>query len=181
MQEEKSSRFGSWRTIIIVIQSIVIFFLSVSALNNAVKAESWEDLYYGMYRRNIVLQNNMTLRYFDTYEEMQGWVNQWVYKEYFSVTGVRRSIDDVLNLVKTGSPLWSCSDFAEKMVKDGRKDGYYLSECLVDYEGKVYGIEVSSSKNHAGVLAVCDGSYWFIEPQTAQIVFIVDRKPTQVR
>lgn len=112
---------------------------------------------------------------FEDYEELEGWVLDWVkinkpmVVEFF---GFGLLVSGNSELAERYA---DCDNFAEAMQRDALRDGHRLSEALVDSSGAVYGVKVSQYSDHAGNLAVAGGVYYFIEPQTGEIVRIVNR------
>ena len=116
-------------------------------------------------------------RHFATYEEMSTWVIDWTaYKLPIIIGSPNSPLQFAVRAPELHSDYWGCDDIAEAMQRDALWDGYIVSTALVDRDGCVYGVRVSTLANHAGVLATVDSTYWFIEPQTGSITKIVERK-----
>jgi hypothetical protein len=112
-------------------------------------------------------------RSFDTVEEMTQWVSQWnanqkpIVAEFFGLQiGLRNG--------EKYSAYYDCDDFAEAMQRDALKDGFLISVCLIDSTGKLHGVPVTAA-NHAGCITVTENYYWFIEPQTGEMIKLIMR------
>ena len=166
-----------WKNLLIVCLGVLLVGTSVNSCILAWRATKYEGLYIKTYRELVVTEKALRLKEFESYDSMEDWVRNWVRKRFISLTGIVDSIENTVHYLTTGEYLWACSDIAEEMARDARMEGYLVSECLVDGEGKVYGVKVSIIGNHAGCLTHVEGYYWYIEPQTSKIVKIVSRRP----
>lgn len=163
---------------------VLALLLIVSIYSNMQQSHKWEELNntVAMQAESIVLQaqtikNLRNPQHFESFEEMQQWVRNWTLTKLPIVIGESNSQWQVtLRASDLHSDYWGCDDIAEAMQRDALKDGYVLSKALVDYEGKVYGVKVSTLANHAGNLASTEKAYWFIEPQLGTITKIIDRE-----
>lgn len=167
-----------WKDLTIVLLVVVLIGTSVNSCIVGNRAIKYEGLYIRTYEELVVAERALRLKGFEDYSTMEAWVHNWVRKKFISLTGIVDTVENTLNYLLTGSYLWVCSDIAEEMVRSARMEGYLVSECLVDGNGKVYGITVSKLGNHSGCLAHTDGYYWYIEPQTGSIVRITSRYET---
>ena len=167
-----------------VVIGVLAVLLIVSVYSNMQQNREWDELNQtvSMQSESLILQaqtirNLRNPQHFESFEEMQQWTRNWVLTKLPIVIGDSNS---PWQLTLRGSDLhsdyWGCDDIAEAMQRDALKDGYILSKALVDYEGKVYGVKVSSVGNHAGNLGSTEGAYWFIEPQLGTITRIVARE-----
>ena len=110
---------------------------------------------------------------FESTQELQAWINNWVITrmpiviEYFGVSIALRG--------EKYSIYQDCDDFAEAMQRDALKDGYLISVILIDSSGTIFGIKVTNLANHAGILAVAENTYWYVEPQLGTMVKIARR------
>ena len=114
-------------------------------------------------------------RNFEDYTALKAWVDNWE-----SVNKPIAVGDGKRSFVLTGSSVvsseyWDCDDVADAMQRCAMTDGYMMSVVLVDRGGKVYGIRVSSIVNHAGCMAVAEGTYYYVEPFTGEITKITER------
>lgn len=123
----------------------------------------------------IDLRSKLQPRDFESVEELQMWAYKWnrenmpVFVEFLGLTVMLAGDEDLATRYA------DCDNFAEAMQRDALWDGYRVSEALVDSYGAVYGAYVSPYGNHDGCLAVAGNAYYFIEPQTGEIVFIINR------
>lgn len=112
---------------------------------------------------------------FTTLTELRSWVYNWIATKLPVIVGSSNgSWQLTLRTSELRSNYWGCDDISDAMQRDALRDGYVLSTALVDYEGKIYGVKVGTP-SHTGILASVEGSYWYIEPQTGEMVKIVDR------
>lgn len=125
--------------------------------------------------RLVEAREALVPRQFESYDAMEAWVDEWVDEHKFVVWGVGNwyyVADDKGTLF---SDYWDCDDPAEAMARDARIDGYLVNECLVGAGGKVCGVKVSDAEFHAGCMATADNVYYYIEPQSGEIVRIINR------
>lgn len=114
-----------------------------------------------------------SFRNFESEQALRDWTNRWVVTrmpiviEFFDTSFTLRG--------ETYSMYQDCDDFAEAMQRDALRDCYLLSIAPLNKDGMIYGVKVSEFGNHAGTLAMTDNAYWYIEPQTGQLVRITGR------
>jgi len=119
-------------------------------------------------------RKKLVSRDFESYEELEVWVARWeienkpVFLEFLGMSLAIGGNEDAFGRYK------DCDDVAEAMQRDAFLDGYRMSVALVDAHGVYYGVNIGYA-NHAGNLAVAGGAYYYIEPQTGEIVFIIQR------
>jgi len=112
-------------------------------------------------------------RNFESLEALQSWVSNWqatrmpIVLEFFGT--------DLILREQKYSEYFDCDDFAEAMQRDALRDNYLTSVALVDGEGRVFGTKVTNLEDHAGIIALTDNFYWYVEPQTGSIVKITRR------
>lgn len=123
----------------------------------------------------VEVRKKLVPKQFESYEELAGWVAEWEVEnkplvvEFFNKTYVLRGNDELY------SAYWDCDDISEAMQRDAIKDGYLMSVAVVGEGGYLYGVRVSEYEYHAGNMAVAGNAFYFIEPQTGEIVRIVGR------
>ena len=121
------------------------------------------------------LQDSLGLCEFESAEQLEQWTKNWMWGEMYGLTGVWDfGFRNLLELIAAQKLKYTCVDIAERFVRDARNDGYLVSECLVDSNRMVYGIEVGAvSGNHVGILARADGHYYYVEPQFGTVTYLV--------
>ncbi len=75
-------------------------------------------------------------------------------------------------------PRWDCDDMANWLVDEAEKDGYRLMEAPVSTYGYIFGdIYVGPVSKwpdkHVGVWTRIGNAYWYIEPQTRNMTYLV--------
>lgn len=112
-------------------------------------------------------------RNFESEQELRSWVNSWVLTK---MPIVLEAFGTTLELRGQKYSMYQdCDDFAEAMQRDALRNGFLMDRALVNSEGCIYGVKVSNFSNHNGNTAIADNAYWFVEPQTGQIVRITSR------
>jgi len=118
-----------------------------------------------------LVESKTRYRNFENEQALRDWVNRWMLTrmpialEFFGT--------DIILRGEKYSMYFDCDDLTEAIQRDALYDGYLLSKALVDREGCVYGVNVTDFKEHTGAVAVAGNAYWYIEPQTGQIAYIV--------
>lgn len=110
---------------------------------------------------------------FESAEALEQWASHWtlfkmpIVVEFLNTDAVIRG--------QTYSAYYDCDDLAEAMQRDALRDGYLMSEALVDESGMIYGVKVTNLVSHAGNMAIADNAYWYVEPTTGKVVHIIGR------
>ena len=169
-----------WQTILAIALCLAVIKLGnsyASAVNERNKVQAdYEWATESLQRSTALLaetRKKLVGHQFDSFEDLKAWVDGWVSNNRPTVVSFLGRNYVVVGNSELYSDYWDCDDIAEAMQRRADLDGYLLSVVLVDTQGCVYGIKVSGEGGHVGCLAVTDGYYWFIEPQTGQIVRII--------
>ena len=126
---------------------------------------------------NMVAELRKTLaresfRNFKSEQELRSWASNWV------LTKMPLVIEFLGTDIKLRGEKYSryqdCDDLAEAMQRDALKDGLLMSVALIR-DGTMYGVKVTDLSPHAGIVAMADSTYWYVEPQFGTVVKIVER------
>ncbi len=171
-----------WRGVLLAVLGVLLCFVGVNYALIKGEVETLEDsnarLIETLENQTAVildLRGKLQPRDFESLDELQRWVSKWnmehmpVFVEFLGLAVLTGGDEDL------AARYADCDNFAEAMQRDALWDGYRVSVALVDSYGTVYGAYVSQVGNHAGNIAVAGNAYYFIEPQTGEIVFIINR------
>ena len=149
-----------------------------------------------LYRQNVALQEELTRtqqtlvtqtqlivelrklsvpKEFGSLDELTQWVNNWEKSNKPIVVSILNHTFALAGNTELYSRYWDCDDISEAMQRDALRDGYLMSIALIDGNGVLCGVKVSDLGYHAGNSAVAGNGFYFVEPQTGEIVFIVRR------
>lgn len=145
--------------------ALIILCLTLAVNYVVVRAErdSLQEIAVSQTQLIVELRQELAKEWldFDSLGELQLWVSDW----------------RMWNIESLGTPFsfWDCDNVAGAMQRGALEDDYLMSIALVDGDCTVYGVKVSDLAHHVGNLAVADSTYYYIEPQTGQIVEVIGR------
>ncbi len=124
---------------------------------------------------NLIAELRRPPKNFDTINELTNWVNEWETNNKPIAVAFLNQTFVIAGNNELYSQYWDCDDISEAMQRDALRDKYLIDRVLLDVNGVVYGTKVSELGNHAGNMAVAGNAYYYIEPQTGEIVMITER------
>ena len=153
------------KNVAIVVLSVLLLLVLTGYISQWARSNVLQGEIDGQALQIAQLQLATNPHNFNSLQELKAWVDVW------------RMCNGFVNITIPLSG-GECSAFAERMQRDALQDGFLMSVCLIDGSGVVYGVRVSSLAWHAGCLAQAGGAYYWVEPQTGDVVFVAYRGGT---
>ena len=171
-----------WQKIVI---GILIIVLSTIAFDYAVRDAKYEVLQSKheqttqtltrQTRLIVELRQKLMPRNFESFDELSKWVSNWEVENKPIAVSIINHTFVIGGNTELYSHYWDCDDITEAMQRDALKDGYLMSAALIDGKGNICDTKVSNLVYHTGCMTIAENTYYFIEPQTGEIVMIVRR------
>lgn len=171
-----------WQKVIIGVLCLLLFVL---AIGYSAQSAKYEVLIEEHERIGQVLSTQTQLivelrlrsvpKDFETLDALREWVNDWEIENKPIAVAFLNKTYVLSGNSELYSHYWDCDDISEAMQRDALKDGYLMSVCLIDSKGSVCDAKVSNAATHAGCMTATENAFWYIEPQTGEIVMIVGR------
>ena len=165
---------SNWREIVMGVLVLSLLVISGSAVrlhkqNVALQNEAVKTYETLVNQTNLIveLRKLSVPKEFDSLDELKCWVDDWEVNNKPTVLSILNHTFVISGNSELYSRYWDCDDISEAMQRDALKDGYLMSVALVSAGGVVL--------DHAGCMVTIENAYWFIEPQTGEIVLIAGR------
>jgi len=171
-----------WQSIVIGLLCVGLIVLGsthVSLLEKHEKAQTDYEWARESLERSalelVEVRKKLVPRDFEDYEELVGWVADWEKDNKPIAVSILNHTFVLSGNRELYSRYWDCDDISEAMQRDARIDGFVMDRALTDSRGAICDIKVSEHAYHAGNMVVAGNAYWWIEPQSGEIVRIVSR------
>jgi len=173
---------SDWREIVIGLLVLSLVFIVADYVvtrnqyaNLQVEYAETEQTLTNQTRLIVELRQKLIPKDFDSLDELKSWVDGWEANNKPIAVSILNRTFVIVGNKELYSQYWDCDDIAEAMQRDALRDGYLMSVALVDKDGKIYDTRVSELTSHVGVVVVADDTYYYVEPQTGDVVKIVGR------